>query len=147
MTMLEGRPNQMSIQTVIAIVALIWTLLIGGLAYSFGQGGDSQRLVTVENDIKELQTNQVTLTALATRVVTLEGANAQLGKDIANGYARGLQREQQIGDMRDRVTKLEAGLEALINGQGRIENLLERKFGYQESRDATDLEQEFKRKP
>ena len=147
MTMLEGRPAMMSSQTVLAIVALVWTIVIGLAAYSFGQGGDSQRMINLENDVKDLQSYNIAITSLSTRVVTLENGQVQLTKDQAAGFTRGQLREEQLNTMRDRVTKIEAGFESLLEGQRRIESLLERKFGYQESRDDKSLEQEFRTKP
>lgn len=142
MAEVQERPNKMSIQTVMAMVALVMSILGGAIGYGIASGNAATRLDQLEEDVGKLQTESVALVALATRVVSVEGSINQLSKEQANGYARGLDREARTRDLEDRATKLEGKMENLLEGQNRMENMLARALGMPT---AMNIEKELKK--
>lgn len=106
---------------IISIIGVVLAIVAYIMGYSFGQGSLSERVKNVQEDVIDLKSQNTAIQALAIRVNSVESKADNLDKSLSDGYARGLQRGQQIEDLKERVTKVESGLGALLDGQARVE--------------------------
>ena len=126
MSFLEERPKTMSLQTMLTIAALLWTMVVAGLSYSYGAGGDKQTLQNLTDRMVKVESTWTMLNSMNMRLVSVEDKTDQLKSESSALAINGNQRDQQINDLRERATKVETTLESLLKGQQKAEQMLER---------------------